>query len=199
VCREWLISGGTFQLHSDDDRDIVIAQLLALPAVNEGSVRCGANRHDDKLENSQMRALSRIALNMGIVLAALTPAVGADEKDAVEYREHLMKTLHEQSEALGQILSGAIPDDNATAHMDQVALAASLSLKAFEAKVPGGEAKAAVWSNWPDFSKRMNEFAQKTAAAAKAAHDSGKETGLAQLSDALTCKSCHELYRQEKK
>jgi cytochrome c556 len=175
-----------------------------LPDVNEGGA-CGAHggrgahRHDDKLENSQMRALSRIALIMGILLAALTPAVGADEKDVVEYREHLMKTLHEQSEALGQILSGVIPDDNATAHMDQVALVASLSLKAFEAKVPGGEAKPAVWSNWPDFSKRMNEFAQKTAAAAKAAHDSGNEAGLAQLSDALTCKSCHELYRQEKK
>jgi cytochrome c556 len=83
--------------------------------------------------------------------------------------------------------------------MDSLALAASIALKAFEQKVPGGEAKPEVWSNWADFSKRMNEFAQKTAAAAKDAHEHGKGAGLAQVTDALTCKKCHETYRHEKK
>ncbi len=100
-----------------------------------------------------MKFVLRTGFSVGIMLGMLGPAAGADDKDkdAVEYREYLMNTLHEQSEALGQILSGAIPDDNAVAHMDQVALTAGLALKAFEAKVPGGEAKPAVWSNWDDF------------------------------------------------
>jgi cytochrome c556 len=150
-------------------------------------------------ERQRMKSISRLVVGIGIFLGTLAAAVPVDDKDVVEYREHIMNTLHEQSEALGQILSTNIPDDNALAHLDQVALAASLALKAFEPKVPGGEAKPAVWSDWPDFEKRMNEFARKTAAAAKAAHDHGKDAGLAQLSDALTCKGCHDVYRQEKK
>ena len=150
-------------------------------------------------ETQRMKSSSRIVVLTGIVLATFVSTGYADDKDVVEYREHIMNTLHEQSEALGQILSTSIPDDNTIAHLDTMALAASLALKAFDAKVPGGEAKPVVWADWPDFQKRMNEFAQKTAAAAKAAHDHGKDAGLAQLSDALTCKGCHDVYRQEKK
>ena len=117
----------------------------------------------------------------------------------IEYRQHIMKTLNEQSAALGQILSTTVPDTNTQVHLQTIALAASLALKAFEPKVPGGEAKPDVWANWPDFSKRMNEFAQKTAAAAKDAREHGKDAGLADVADALTCKSCHKIYRHEKK
>ena len=145
----------------------------------------------------------RLSINIFVVVAIV--CVGArsiayaGDNDAIDYREHVMNTLYEQSEALGQILSTTIPDDNAIGHLDSLALAASIALKAFEQKVPGGEAKPEVWSNWADFSKRMNEFAQKTAAAAKDAHEQGKGTGLAQVTDALTCKKCHETYRHEKK
>ena len=125
-----------------------------------------------------------------------SPAAG---QDAVEYREHMMKTLNEQSGALGQILSSAIADDNAVAHLEVIALAASITEKSFEPKVPGGQSKPEVWSNWADFSKRMHEFASKTAAVAKLANEKGAEAGLANVLDALQCKSCHDLYRQEKK
>jgi len=79
--------------------------------------------------------------------------------------EHAQRTIR----GAGQILSTTVPDDNAIAHLEVLALAASMALKAFEPKVPGGEAKPEVWSNWADFAKRMNEFAQNTAAAAKTA------------------------------
>lgn len=146
-----------------------------------------------------MNSFSRKMAGVAVLLAMIAAAAQADDKDVIDYREHIMNTLHEQSEALGQILSGSIADENAVAHMDQMALAAGIALKAFEAKVPGGEAKPVVWSDWADFAKRMNEFALKTTAAAKLAHEKGKEVGLAQLSDALTCKGCHDIYRQEKK
>jgi cytochrome c556 len=130
--------------------------------------------------------------------ASLLPMAFAGDKEVIDYRQHIMNTLNEQSAALGQILSTAIPGDNAAAHINAIALTASTALKAFEPKVPGGEAKAEVWANWADFSKRMNEFAQKTSQSAKMAKEQGADAALDNVLDALTCKSCHEIYRNEK-
>ena len=146
-----------------------------------------------------MRRSTNFLMVLGILSMGSLSSVQADDKDVVDYREHVMNTLNEQSEALGQILSTTIPDDNVVGHLDSLALTASIALKAFESKVSGGEANPEVWSDWADFSKRMNEFAQKTAAAAKDAHEHGKDAGLADFADALTCKSCHKIYRHEKK
>lgn len=122
-----------------------------------------------------------------------------DDKEVIDYRQHIMKTLNEQSAALGQILSTTVPGDNTGAHIQAIALAASLALKAFEPKVQGGEAKPEVWSQWPDFSKRMTDFAQKTAEMAKLAREKGNDAALANVVDALSCKGCHDVYREEKK
>ncbi len=136
---------------------------------------------------------------MSCVAITLPMGTFADDKDVIDYRQHIMNTLNEQAGALGQILSTSIPDDNAVAHLHAIALTASTALKAFEPKVQGGESKPEVWTNWADFSKRMNEFAQKTADVANSAKANGKQAALATVLDALTCKSCHEAYRQEKK
>ncbi len=138
------------------------------------------------------------ALCASITLLCVAPAVRADDKDVIEYRQHIMKTLNEQAAVVGQILSGAVPDDNVISHLDALALTASTALKAYTPKVPGGEAKPEVWSNWPDFSKRMNEFAKMTADMAKTAHEQGKDAALAKVVDALSCKDCHDTYRKEK-
>ena len=45
----------------------------------------------------------------------------------------------------------------------------------------------------------MNDFAAKTAAAAKVAKEKGKDAALTNILDALSCKSCHDIYRDEKK
>lgn len=129
--------------------------------------------------------------------AAVNAAPAANNANAVDYRQHIMNTLNEQAAALGQILSGAAPDDNVLAHLDVLALTASTALKAFELKVPGGEARPEVWAKWADFSQRMTEFAQKTAAMAKLGHEQGKEAALANVVDALSCKKCHDTYRKE--
>lgn len=135
----------------------------------------------------------------GAALAALQVALSAyaDDRNAIDYRQHIMNTLNEQAAALGEILSGAAPDDNVVAHLDALALTASTALRAFESKVPGGEARPEVWSKWADFSQRMREFAQQTTAMAKLAHEQGKEAGLANVVDALSCKKCHDTYRKE--
>lgn len=138
---------------------------------------------------------------VGDLPVAALPAGGirAGDKDVIDYREHIMRTLNEQAAALGQILSTAIPDDNATAHLDAIAMTASVALKAFEPMVPGGEAKPEVWNNWPDFSKRMAEFSRKIAAAAKLAKEQGSGAAMANIVDVLNCKECHDIYRQEPK
>lgn len=138
------------------------------------------------------------ALALGAIL--LLPLVGhADDKDVVEYRQRIMKSLQAQTAAFGQILSGAGPTENTQAHMDTLALSASLALQAFEAKVPGGEAKPEVWSKWADFSARMKDFAEKTAHMAKTGREQGTDQAVMEVLDALSCKSCHDVYRDEKK
>ncbi len=141
-----------------------------------------------------------LLLSSCALLSLTLPALAADQDATVKFREAIMKTLNEQSAALGQIASGAIPDDNLVTHMDELALAASTALKAFTPKVPGGEAKPEVWANWADFSKRMSDFAQQTVAGAKIAKDQGKDAALVQLINyADSCKGCHDMYRMEKK
>ncbi|MEO8001185.1 MAG: hypothetical protein ABI644_04870, partial [Arenimonas sp.] len=76
-------------------------------------------------------------LALGTVL--MPPAVRADNKDLIEYRQHIMNTLNEQAAALGMIMSYAAPDDNTVAHFEAIALTAKTALKAFEPKVQGGE------------------------------------------------------------
>lgn len=146
-----------------------------------------------------MRRALQILGALGLVGAGLLSNAYADDKDVIDYRQHTMNTLNEQAAALGQILSQAIPDDNVVGHLDALALAAATAVKAFEPKVLGGESKPEVWSNWADFSKRLNEFVQKTATASKTAHTQGKEAALSNILEVLTCKSCHDVYRQEKK
>src|SRR5678815_4118900 len=121
------------------------------------------------MEHFSMRRSFSILGIVAITAGVLSPAY-ADDKDVIDYREHIMNTLNEQAAALGQILSTIIPGDNAVAHVDALALTASTALKAFEPKVLGGESKPEVWQNWADFSKRMNEFAQKMAQASKDVH-----------------------------
>jgi cytochrome c556 len=144
-----------------------------------------------------MRYRTKLACVAALVMA---PAFGAApapyaDKDVIEYRKHIMHSLNEQSKAIGQILATTVPADDAAVQLESLALTASVALKAFEPKVQGGEANAVVWSDWTDFAKRMNEFAQKTSAMAKVAREKGKDAGMENIADALSCKSCHDIYR----
>jgi cytochrome c556 len=142
--------------------------------------------------------MKRILAAPLLALWLLPVASTADDQDVIDYRRHIMETLKSQTAALGMIMSGAIPDDNAVAHIDNIALTAATALKSFEPKVEGGDAKPEVWSQWDDFSSRMNDFAAKTAAMSKTAHEQGKDEALLQAMDALSCKQCHDVYRVKK-
>jgi len=135
-----------------------------------------------------------------VCVAALMPAVaGADDKEIIEYRQHIMNALNEHSASLGMIMSFAVPDDNTVAHFEAIALLSKTALEAFEPKVKGGESKPEVWTQWPDFSKRMKEFAQNSDMVAKLGATQGKEAAVNHVLDALPCKACHDIYRAEPK
>jgi cytochrome c556 len=139
-----------------------------------------------------------VSVSLGVMM--LLPMVGhTDDKDVVDYRQHIMKSLEHQTAVLGQILSGAGPAENTLAHMETLALTASVALKSFEAKVPGGAAKPEVWKDWADFSKRMKEFAEMCAVLAIVGGEQGVDQAAMLVIEALPCKGCHDVYRDEKK
>ena len=135
----------------------------------------------------------------GIALFAslATPmAARAEDKDTIEYRQRIMKTLGEQTGSLGLMAQKKIPDANFAAHLQILAETAALAKAAFTPKVAGGTVKGtAVWDNWADFSKKMDELVQVADAGAKAAKAQGAAAGMPRL----TCRGCHDMYREEKK
>jgi cytochrome c556 len=130
-------------------------------------------------------------------LGAVAPAFAAENQDIIDYRQRIMRTLDAQVAALGQILSGATPDDQVVSHLETIAEAASQSMKSFEAKVEGGESLPVVWTKWDDFSAKMKDFVVKTRTAADTAKSQGKDAALTNILDALRCKDCHDIYRKK--
>ena len=146
-----------------------------------------------------MSRLSHLLI-AGVVLIAATASstARADDQDVIDYREHIMKTMGEQVAAIGQILQQKAPAENFATHVQILAITAATAKKAFEPKIPGGEAKPDVWAQWPDFSKRMDELTAATADLARIAAAGGMAAAAPKV-QTLTCKSCHDTYRVEKK
>jgi cytochrome c556 len=144
----------------------------------------------------------RVLFAAGLALIAattLSAAARADNQDVIDYRQHIMKTLGEQSASIAMILQGKAPAENLAIHAQILAITSASALKAFEPKVPGGEAKADVWANYADFSKKMTELAANTADLAKTAQAGGLDAAKPKIQAALTCKGCHDTYREQKK
>lgn len=151
---------------------------------------------------ARMTKIIALAAFAGAVSFAQAQAAAPafEDKDVIEYRERIMKTLQEQTATIGMVVSTQIPPDNIVAHAEAIALAAKMAAKSFDQNVPGGETKADVWTKYPDFQKRMAVFVEKSQAMADAAK---KGAGISEITemlvDALPCKDCHDLYRNEKK
>jgi cytochrome c556 len=138
------------------------------------------------------------ALLLPILLLGGQLPAHADDQDVIDYRELIMKQLDAEAAALGMIVSGQIPPDALSFQAKALANSAKSALKAFEPKVPGGEAKPEVWSKWDDFSKRMQVFAQKADEMAKVSESGNVQKVTELMIDAMPCKSCHDVYRQKK-
>jgi cytochrome c556 len=156
-----------------------------------------------KMEGIRMTRAGRIVRTLVLaapLFAAILPfpIKAAEDKDAIEYRQHIMRAMDAQTAALGMTLSGAIPPDNLVSHLETIALIASSALDSFKPKVPGGESSPEVWAKWADYEARMNTFAAATAKIAKLGREQGPDAVMSDLATALSCKSCHDVYRLKK-
>ena len=146
-----------------------------------------------------MTRFAKFGFAVAVALVFSAPIVArADDKDVIDYRQHVMKTLDEQVAAIGMIVSTQIPDDNLVQHAQAISLAAKTAMKAFQPKVLGGESKPGVWENWADFSAKMTDFVKRTDKLALDAKSGGVQVVMEQMVDALTCKGCHDTYREKK-
>ncbi len=145
-----------------------------------------------------MQPARLVVMSMLVLLGAGSTASAFEDQDIIDYREHIMVTLDEQTAALGMLMATQIPPDNLAAHAEAIALTAKQALKSFEPKVQGGESKPLVWEQWADFSERMNSFAKKTEALAVTARTKGQDAMMTEVVDALSCKGCHDVYRNKK-
>jgi cytochrome c556 len=147
-------------------------------------------------------AARRQAAFAGAALAAMTllPARAlADDQDVIDYRQHAMTTMGEQVAAMALMAQNKVPGDNFAVHARILANVAAMAKSAFAPKVLGGKAKPEVWANWDDFAKRLDALAASTADLATAAQQGGIAAAAPKMQAALTCKSCHDTYRDSKK
>jgi cytochrome c556 len=133
---------------------------------------------------------------MGFALA--TAVAHAEDQDVVDYRVHIMRTMGEEVAAINLVLKGKAPAESFATHVKVLAVTARTAKKAFETEVAGVHAKPEIWSNWADFAKRLDELEAVTAELARSAETDGVAAG-PRVQAALTCKSCHDVYRVPKK
>ncbi|MSO99175.1 MAG: cytochrome c [Rhodospirillaceae bacterium] len=134
----------------------------------------------------------------GMALAALlaAPAMAAEDKDVIDYRINLMKTLGEQASAIGKIMQGKVGyTANLAIHTDTIANTIEAAKIAFAPKVVGGTAKAEVWDNWKDFSDRFNALQVAAKDVSAAARSGGMDAAKPKVTAMFTCKGCHDTYR----
>lgn len=123
-----------------------------------------------------------------------------DEIDTLVYeRQQAMIQLDKDAELLGDIVAGLAPASKLAEVTRSIADGAKETHGLFQMKVPGGRTKPEAWSNWADYSKRMDHFVVSTEAMAKLGATGNVAGVLGSLGDALQCKQCHEVYRETKK
>ncbi len=101
-----------------------------------------------------------LALSAGAALMSLQARGADDAKTQAEgiifERQQVMMQLGKDADALGKIAAGQLPPDRLAATTKAIADGARDSLEAFKQQVPGGHAKPEVWSNYADFTARMD-------------------------------------------
>jgi cytochrome c556 len=148
-----------------------------------------------------MHHASRAALVVSAVLASLVMIQDkgrAQDGDPVLDRQLVMQQLDRNSKALGQVLAGIEPKEKLVTYALAVSNDAKEVRASFQAKAPGGNARPEVWSNWPDFSRRLDELVAKSEAMAQIAETGNVNAVNELVVEALPCRDCHMVYRSKK-
>ncbi len=154
------------------------------------------------IELPARRIPASAARGMKLLLALTLPlvpisAVGQAE-DPVLARQLIMQALDDDAEALGMIVARAVPPTKMAEHARNVAKSAKEAYESFKQNAPGGNAKPEIWTNWEDYSKRMEAFVANSEKMAKIAEGGDVNAVTEVMVDAMPCKSCHDVYRNKK-
>jgi cytochrome c556 len=133
-----------------------------------------------------------------LILLGMSGAHAADNQELIDYRRHIMAALHEQANLIEMIAQKKAPAADFAIHAQALAVTASQAKQAFEPKAEGGASKPEVWSNWADFSKRLDVMTAATSELAKAAKSGGLAAATPKIQAAIECNSCHETYMKKK-
>lgn len=145
-------------------------------------------------------ALAAFTAQQAVYAQSAPENISAEEAEGMIFeRQQIMLQLESDAEALGEIVAGLRPPDKLAEVAQSIAQSAQDAANSFEQKVPGGRAKPEVWSNWADYSQRLEAFVSNADKMAKIA-ESGNVTGvIGMMTSALPCKQCHDVYREPKK
>lgn len=131
-----------------------------------------------------------------VVWAGLAAPAHAANQDVIAYRQHLMKTLDAQFQAITLIVIAGAPGENLHSHLTAALLTARLLPAAFEPRVPGGSSAPQIWTTWEDFDHHMRHFEASIAIAVEAAKNGTPTKDVLFHLDAISCRACHDLYRR---
>ncbi len=142
-----------------------------------------------------MRGLRRV-LGAVAVFAMLCAAPTSANPDAVAYRQHLMKTLEAQFQAIMLVVTAGAPPENLYSHLSAALLTAQAMPDAFQPRVLGGSSAPQIWTKWDDFTFYMDEFEAAIAIATEAARGGTAPHDVLYHIDAISCRKCHDRYRR---
>jgi cytochrome c556 len=138
-----------------------------------------------------------------LLLAAPAVQAVADPAAAIEYRQSAYTVMVWNWAPLGAMMRGRTPWDQAefTRRAQRVATLAPMLLEGFPPGSDKGadtDAKGEIWSNYTDFSAKMQAFERESAALAEIAAGGDEAATRAQFGKtAETCKACHDLYKAD--
>lgn len=133
-----------------------------------------------------------------VLSLGLSSVQAAEDKDVIDYRQNVMKTLGAHAPAFVAIMQGKVSyDDNLALHADAIAAASDAALLAFKQDLPGGTAAANIWTDWDDFEGRFMALSVAAKDVAAAARSGGKAAVAPKMRGLFICKSCHDKFRTE--
>lgn len=165
------------------------------------------NTEITKTKTRRLLTLSALVVSTLAVAAIVSPradaaegAMSKAEADGIIFeRQNLMLQFDKDAELLGEIAAGLKPKDKLAEVTASIAETAAASKAAFEPRVPGGRAKPEVWSNWADYSRRLDDLEKNTKQLAEFGAKGDLTSVTNMLGGALQCKECHDVYRGPKK
>ena len=138
------------------------------------------------------------AMAVALFTFGISAVQAAEDKDVIDYRQNLMKSLGAHAAGLGAIAQNKVPyGENLAHHADAIAAAAEAAQLAFAQNLPGGTAAANIWEEWDDFQARFAGLAESAREVAAAARSGGMAEAGPKMGEMFVCKSCHDKYRTE--